>query len=272
MPAHAPPATPTAGYTVMSWHCVSVRGANGDATPYFLASASTCERYDAESDLLDDIVRAPSDVTALSKLTRALIFLRHRRTGVATPASTATTERIRRNAASGTGVATTATTAATGRVDAEYPCQRIDRRLAARRIGRARARRQRRQFFTRRVELRRLAIGRRVHRRRAVRRLIGEAVRGASRRIGEDRRRAHDRRLLRMRERNLDDFDAEVRVVRVPGVVVAARQAPRTGECPTCPRCRRRCSPCPSGRPPPCACATRGTSARWRCTSDGRCR
>ena len=31
MPAHAPPARPTAGYTVMSWHCVSVRGANGDA-------------------------------------------------------------------------------------------------------------------------------------------------------------------------------------------------------------------------------------------------
>ena len=56
MPAHAPPASPTAGYTVMSWHCVSVRGANGEATPYFLASASTCERYDAESDLLDDIV------------------------------------------------------------------------------------------------------------------------------------------------------------------------------------------------------------------------
>src|SRR5262249_269035 len=55
----------------MSWHCVSVRGAYGDATPYFLASASTCERYDAESLLLDDVVSAPSDVTAFSKLTRA---------------------------------------------------------------------------------------------------------------------------------------------------------------------------------------------------------
>ena len=44
MPAHAPPASPTAGYTVMSWHCVMVRGAKGDATPCFLASASTCVR------------------------------------------------------------------------------------------------------------------------------------------------------------------------------------------------------------------------------------
>src|SRR6476646_2227688 len=72
MPAHAPPARPTDGYTVMSWHCVSVRGANGEATPYFWAKAFTCERYDVESDLLDCGVRAPSDWTAVSKLTRAV--------------------------------------------------------------------------------------------------------------------------------------------------------------------------------------------------------
>src|SRR5439155_16805727 len=71
IPAHAPPAMPAAGYTVMSWHCVSVRGANGDATPYFLASPSTCVRYAVESDLLDDPVSGVSAPTAAWKLTRA---------------------------------------------------------------------------------------------------------------------------------------------------------------------------------------------------------
>ena len=47
-----------------------------------------------------------------------------------------------------------------------------------------------------------------------------QRLRDAVRRIGEDRRRAHYRRLLRMIERNLDDFDLEVRGVRVPGVAV----------------------------------------------------
>jgi hypothetical protein len=42
--------------------------------------------------------------------------------------------------------------------------------------------------------------------------------------VGENRGRAHHRGLLRMRERNLDDFDAEVGVVRIPRVVVAARE------------------------------------------------
>ena len=71
MPAHAPPARPTAGYTVMSWHCVSARGAKGDATPYCLASASTCLRYEVVSALLDDACNCGSAATALVKLTRA---------------------------------------------------------------------------------------------------------------------------------------------------------------------------------------------------------
>ena len=157
MPAHAPPARPTAGYTVMSWHCVSVRGANGDATPYFLASASTCERYDAESALLDDVVSAPSDWTEVSKLTRAESSLRDRRARVAAPASAAATtsprpaalrdRRCRARDHRGHRPAFTPKTFANESID---DWQRA--------VSAARgARRQSRQLFTRRVELSRVA-------------------------------------------------------------------------------------------------------------------
>ena len=65
------PAIPTAGYTVMSWHCVSVRGANGDATPYCFASASTFVRYAVESAFLDEAESGVSAATAFVKFTRA---------------------------------------------------------------------------------------------------------------------------------------------------------------------------------------------------------
>ena len=80
----------------------------------------------------------------------------------------------------------------------------------------------------------------------------------------EDARRAHDRRLLRRRERHPDHFDAEARASSDRRCRRRSSPAvrPPSGR-PTDPtrRCRR--SPCRADRSRPYACASRGTSARW---------
>ncbi len=95
----------------------------------------------------------------------------------------------------------------------------------------------------------------------------GLAVPGRRHEVVEDARRAHDRGLLGMRERHLDHFDAEERRVRI---LVAAPPSTQPGSLV------RRTH---AGRArdvhvdvlgilgivrAPCACANRGTSARWR--------
>src|SRR5262249_15280719 len=60
------------GYTVMSWHCVSVRGANGDATPYFFARSLTWPRYAVVSDLVDVADSFVNPATARLNSTRAV--------------------------------------------------------------------------------------------------------------------------------------------------------------------------------------------------------
>src|SRR5260370_3317960 len=66
----------------MSWHCVSTRGANGDRTPYCLARASTFDRYEAVSALLDI---AFSGVSALTAAANASAFNCSRVGGPALP-------------------------------------------------------------------------------------------------------------------------------------------------------------------------------------------
>src|SRR5260370_26800840 len=66
----------------MSWHCVSTRGANGDRTPYCLARASTFDRYEAVSALLDI---AFSGVSALTAAANASAFNCSRGGGPAFP-------------------------------------------------------------------------------------------------------------------------------------------------------------------------------------------
>src|SRR5579862_4065608 len=55
----------------MSWHCVSVRGAKGDATPYCLASPSTCFSYAAVSALLAVALNGDSLAIASRKFAAA---------------------------------------------------------------------------------------------------------------------------------------------------------------------------------------------------------
>ena len=145
-----------------------------------------------------------------------------RRVRTAATTATSTSSTARCPATSAARQATASTTAAGAQVDAEHLRQRIDLRDATRGVSRCRL--NRRKPHARRIEQRANAIRRRIGRRRAVGARREQSVRNAIRRIGEDRGRAHDVRLLRMRERDLDDLDAEVRVVRVPGVVVAARE------------------------------------------------
>ena len=92
------------------------------------------------------------------------------------------------------------------------------------------------------------------------------AVRRRRHQIVEDARRADDRRLLRMRQRHLDHLDAEERRVRilVGRRVDAARQLRSASARRPNRRCRRRRCPDPSDRRAPCACASRGRSARCR--------
>ncbi len=75
------------------------------------------------------------------------------------------------------------------------------------------------------------------------------AVRRRGHQVVEDPRRAHDRGLLGMRQRHLDDLDAEQRRVGILRRRRRARSpaAPRRAHAATSPRCRRRRSPCPSG-------------------------
>ena len=209
----------------MSWHCVSVRGANGDATPYCLASASTCRAIRRRVRLARRRRQRRERADRGREVDARRIFPRHRSGVAAASAATTATStappRLRRRSC---GAAATTSTASSGLSDTEHLRERVDRRRAARRVGRRRLG----------VDARAWREPRRTWRARAFAAVsAGDApcalrreqtIQVARRRIGEDRRRAHDRGLLRMRERNLDDFDAEVRVVRVPGVVVAARQ------------------------------------------------
>ena len=88
------------------------------------------------------------------------------------------------------------------------------------------------------------------------------AVRLGRRELVEDARVVHDLRLLGMRERHLDDLDAEARRVgrvdrRQPS---RSPQAPRRSARPPSRRRRRKRRPGRSGRERACACASRGRS------------